>query len=126
MIQIVRALLNNGGADPDLVTDKGKTPLYLAAKEGHKKIVILLARDGDADLEITSDQGWTAAKPATHNDNEEIAEWIEREIVRRKDAAKKAKAKAKANKAKAAGKKAGKAGKVARKPPGRARGEEER
>jgi len=69
-VQLVVNLLNNG-ADPDLKTNYGDTPLILASIRGHTEIVDNLIKGG-ADLNAQNNDGQTALMSAANYKNKGI------------------------------------------------------
>lgn len=73
---IVKLLLDTGKVDVDARDTKyGRTPLFLAVKEGYDAIVRLLFEYG-ADMEGTSDTGWTALQLASLNAHAEVESFL--------------------------------------------------
>lgn len=58
-IIVSKVLLEEGGANPNIADDEGKTPLMLACQEGQTDLVQLLLENG-ADTQLKDHRGWTA------------------------------------------------------------------
>lgn len=74
-LEIVKIAVELPASNIDTQTATGKTPLILAAREGHEEIVSHLLAKG-ASLEITDNQGKTALHHAIINGKEAIAEQL--------------------------------------------------
>jgi len=72
LVEIVRALIEIDGVDPDCVDDTGATPLMWAARNGHEVAAKLLLRREGVSLDRSDDHGQTPISQAAENGHEEI------------------------------------------------------
>jgi hypothetical protein len=65
--EVVRVLLGDARADPNLADRDGNTPLLIAADEGHASVVKLLTSSDRVDPNMTAQSGNTPLMIAAHN-----------------------------------------------------------
>ncbi|KAL1988820.1 hypothetical protein VTN96DRAFT_7704 [Rasamsonia emersonii] len=70
----VTEVLINGGFSVEEKDDKERTPLILAAKEGHDGIVKLLLDHSEADAKATDEDGWTALHSAVTGGHDKVVD----------------------------------------------------
>ena len=59
-LEVVKLLIEREDLQVNQPMKNGKTPLYVAAKNGHDKVVKLLLEIGDIDVNQVDKNGWTA------------------------------------------------------------------
>ena len=74
-MKIINILLEKR-ADINKAAKRGQTPLFIAARSGHKEVVVSLLGAGP-DKVVTTASGWTALSIARANGNDEIAALLE-------------------------------------------------
>jgi ankyrin repeat protein len=62
-------------ADVNAKTNRGFTPLHIAAFNGHKEVTAFLLANG-ANVNATSDQGLTPLRCAERNDHKDVADLL--------------------------------------------------
>ena len=74
-VEAAQVLLNEGGADPNVVTDARNAPLHLAAEQGHVDMTALLLRSR-AEVDATTVSSWTALHWAASRGRREVVELL--------------------------------------------------
>ena len=77
-MEVVRILAERG-ADINKALNDGRTPLYIASKQGHVDVVRILIERG-ADMNKARDDGRSPMQAATHNAHAEVIHLLQRAI----------------------------------------------
>ena len=76
-LDIVKCLVEKGGADANKANSDGTTALVAAALGGHQKVVTYLVEEAGADVNIKSVGGETAAMAAKAGGHADVAAYLE-------------------------------------------------
>ena len=75
-IDMIRTLIGDCGADPNVKDNDGNTPLHQAARKGSTAIVRLLVAEFRADVNAVNEDGWTPLHFAIDEEKIEVAELL--------------------------------------------------